>query len=117
LVTRPALAAAMLLLSGCANVAYYFQSVTGQLDIWRRERAIEDVSRDAATPAALKARLAGAVKIREYAVRELGLPDNDSFRRYADLERPYVLWNVFAAPEFSVRPERWCFPFVGCVTY
>ena len=113
------LAAALLLplFAGCSSVGYYFQSVSGQLDIWRRERPIEAVSRDAATPPELKARLAGAVKIREYAVRELGLPDNDSFRRYADLGRPYVLWNVFAAPEFSVRPESWCFPFVGCVTY
>ncbi len=55
--------------------------------------------------------------IREFASRELALPDNDSYRRYADLGRPFVLWNVFAAPEFSVAPVQSCFPFAGCVSY
>ena len=54
---------------------------------------------------------------RDFASRELGLPDNDSYRSYADLGRPYVVWNVFAAPEFSVEPRRWCFPIAGCVVY
>ena len=46
-----------------------------------------------------------------------GLPDNKSYRSYADLERPYVVWNVFATDEFSVEPRRWCFPIAGCVVY
>jgi predicted aminopeptidase len=28
-----------------------------------------------------------------------------------------VVWTVFAAPEFSVQPLRWCFLFAGCVSY
>jgi predicted aminopeptidase len=116
---RLSLAAALLLplLAGCANVSYYFQSVTGQIDIWRRERAIEEVFSDPAAPDALKQKLAAVLKIRNFASRELGLPDNPSYRSYADLERPFVTWNVFAAPEFSVHPLQWCFPMVGCVTY
>ena len=106
-----------LLFAGCANVEYYYQSVSGQLEIWRRERAIEEVFRDPAAPDALKQQLAGVLKIREFASRELGLPQNESYRRYADLQRPFVVWNVFAAREFSVHSERWCFPWVGCVTY
>jgi predicted aminopeptidase len=106
-----------LLLAGCANIDYYYQSVSGQIDIWRRERAITDVFGDPAAPDALKHKLAGVLKIREFASRELGLPENQSFRRYADLQRPFVVWNVFAAREFSVHAERWCFPWVGCVTY
>ena len=113
------LAAALLplLLAGCANVGYYYQSVAGQIEIWRRERAITDVFGDPAAPDALKHKLEGVLKIREFASRELGLPENQSFRRYADLQRPFVVWNVFAAREFSVHAERWCFPWVGCVTY
>jgi predicted aminopeptidase len=112
------LAAAMLLLvSGCANVGYYWQSVSGQLGIWRRERPIEEVINDTATPEALRQKLAAVVRIRDFASRELGLPDNRSYREYADLGRPYVVWNVFAAPEFSVQPARWCFLFAGCVSY
>jgi len=105
------------LLSGCANVGYYFQSVSGQFGIWRRERPIEDVMADSASAPALKERLARVLEIRAFASRELGLPDNDSFRRYADLERPFVVWNVFAAPEFSVQPLQSCFLFAGCVSY
>ena len=54
---------------------------------------------------------------RDFASRELGLPDNGSYRSYADLSAPYVVWNVVAAPEFSVEPQRWCFPIAGCVAY
>lgn len=112
-----AAALALLALSGCANFGYYVQSVQGQLEIWRRERPIEAVLQDPATPDALKQRLAAALQIREFASRELGLPDNASYRRYADLGRPYVVWNVFATPELSLEPRRWCFPFAGCVSY
>jgi predicted aminopeptidase len=107
----------VILLGGCANFSYYVQSVTGQLDIWRRERPVEDVVKDPATPAALKEKLARVQAIREFASHGLALPDNASYRRYADLGRPYVVWNVFAAPEFSVKPVQWCFLFAGCVGY
>lgn len=107
----------LLVLGGCANFGYYLQSVSGQLDIWKRERAIENLVLDPATPAALKAKLATVLRIREFASSELGLPRNESYRRYADLERPYAVWNVFATPEFSTEPEQWCFLFAGCVGY
>ena len=110
-------AALLPLISSCANVSYYFQSVTGQFDVWRRERPIEDVIADPATAQALKDRLGRGLEIRAFASRELGLPDNASYRRYADLGRPFVVWNVFAAPEFSVQPLQSCFLFAGCVSY
>jgi predicted aminopeptidase len=117
--TRAALIAVCvaLLMSGCTNLGYYLQSVSGQLDIWRREQAIEDVVRDPATSVPIRDKLARIVEIRDFASRELKLPENRSYRRYADLERPFVVWNVFAAPEFSVRPVQWCFMFAGCVGY
>jgi predicted aminopeptidase len=105
------------LLGGCASVDYYWQSVSGQMDLWRRERPIEEVMADPASPQALKDRLARVLEIRAFASGELGLPDNASYRRYADLGRPFVVWNVFAAPEFSVQPLPSCFPFAGCVSY
>ena len=112
------LAAALLpLLGACSNVGYYWQSVSGQLDVWRRERPVEEVIADPVAAPALKDRLKRVLEIRAFASRELGLPDNGSYRRYADLERPFVVWNVFAAPEFSVKPLEWCFPFAGCVRY
>jgi predicted aminopeptidase len=107
----------LLALAGCAEFGYYMQSTGGQFDIWNRERPIGDVIADPATPAALREKLEGVRRIREFASRELGLPDNASYRRYADLGRPFVVWNVFATPEFSTKPVRWCFPVAGCVGY
>ena len=107
----------LLLLSGCGNFSYYLQSVGGQLEIWRREAPIEQLLEDPAIAPPLKAQLQRALRIRDYASRELGLPDNRSYRGYADLARPFVVWNVFAAPEFSVVPRQWCFAVAGCVNY
>ena len=56
-------------------------------------------------------------RIRDFASKELGLPDNASYRSYADIHRPYVVWNVVAAPELSTEPRQWCFPVAGCVAY
>lgn len=106
-----------LLLGSCANISYYFQSVSGQLEVWRRERPIAELLSDADISMSLKQRLGTVMRIREFASRELGLPDNQSYRSYADVQRPFVVWNVFAAPEFSVKPVKWCFMFVGCVNY
>lgn len=83
----------------------------------RKRQPIERVLDAPATPPALREQLAEIKSIRDFASRELGLPDNGSYRSYADLGRPYVVWNVVAAPEFSVDAKQWCFPIVGCVAY
>ena len=110
-------AAVLLLIGGCANIGYYWQSVKGQFDVWSRQQDIATVLGDANTPEATRDRLARVQQMREFAVRELALPDNASFTRYADLKRPYVVWNVFATPELSLKPVTWCFPIAGCVSY
>ena len=102
---------------GCTNAGYYTQSVRGHLKLMSAREPIDEVVADPATPEALKARLLRVLDARDFAVTELKLPDNGSYRSYADLGRPYVLWNVVAAPEFSVDPKSWCFLFVGCVSY
>jgi len=114
------------LVSGCGTLGYYAHAVNGQLDILARSRPIEDLLNGTATgdaepagalPEALRRRLATILRIRTFATETLGLPDNGSYREYAELERPAVAWNVIAAPEFSLVPERWCYPFAGCVPY
>jgi len=108
---------AVLLLSGCETLAYYAQAINGQLTLMSRAQPVASVIADPATPEALRERLELARSIREYASRELKLPDNGSYRSYADIGRPYVVWNVVAAPEFSVEPLESCFPVAGCVPY
>jgi len=114
---RFAAAAAALLLSACAAVDYYEQAAAGHLDVMRRAVPIDEKLRTPDTPAPLRAKLERALAIREFASRDLALPDNGSYRSYADLGRPFVVWNVFAAPEFSVKPVQSCFVFAGCVSY
>jgi len=105
------------LLQGCVAAEYYAQAIGGHLDVISRAVAIDDRLGDPGVPQALRDKLRRVTEIRDFASRELGLPDNGSYRRYAELERPFVVWNVFAAPEFSIRPVESCFPFAGCVSY
>jgi predicted aminopeptidase len=113
LIARLALAAAALGFSGC----YYLQLAAGQFEMNRRREPIAELVARDDTDAALRRQLDYASRARDFAISELGLPDNGSYRSYADLGRPYATWNLFAAPEFSVEPQRWCYPVAGCVAY
>jgi predicted aminopeptidase len=104
-------------LSGCETLAYYAQAVSGQVSLMSSTRSVDALLADKATPAALRERLVLARSIRDYASRELKLPDNGSYRSYADIGRPYAVWNVVAAPEFALAPLQSCFPVAGCVSY
>ena len=106
-----------LALTGCATVDYYAQSVTGHLGLMARERPVEKVIEAPDTTPRLAARLRTALEIRDFASDTLALPANASYRRYVELDRPYVVWNVVAAPELSLEPRRWCFPVAGCLSY
>lgn len=101
------------LLEGC----YYVQAASGQWEVMRKREPVADVINDPDTSPELAARLQLLDDARDFSIRELGLPDNDSYRTYADLERNYVVWNVVAAPEFSLDPKTWCYPVAGCVSY
>ena len=106
-----------LLVGGCVQFDYYLQAAKGQMALLSDARPIDDWLADPEVSTKLKARLAKVREIRRYAARELDLPDNDSYKNYADLKRPYVLWNVVATPALSMKPESWCFPIAGCVNY
>ena len=114
---RVLLAAGLLApLSGCGTM-YLAQAAGGQFHVLEARRPIDKVVADPATPAPLRTRLMDVRAARDFAVTELHLPDNRSYRTYADIKRPYVVWNVVATPEFSVEPKHWCFPIAGCVAY
>jgi predicted aminopeptidase len=105
--------AALLSLEGC----YYVQAARGHMDVMQRRRAVAAVLGDPNAPEDLKGRLELVQAARHFSVEELQLPDNGSYRSYADLEREFVVWNVLAAPEFSLQAKQWCFPVAGCVAY
>ncbi len=112
---RAALAVAVL--SSVSGGCYLMQSAAGQLQLMSKRQPIIKVIDDPATPAPLRSQLQAVASIRDFASTQLKLPDNGSYRSYADVGRPYVVWNVVAAPEFSVDPKEWCYPIVGCVAY
>lgn len=124
---RPALLAASLCLasllglSGCAawtdGPAYWWQSAAGHLDLIRRAEPASSLIADPATDPQLRERLQRALEIRGFASRELALPENDSYTRYVAIDRPFVVWNVFAAPPLSLKLRQSCFPVAGCVGY
>ncbi|NQD91485.1 aminopeptidase [Pseudomonas sp. CrR25] len=109
--------AALLLLGGCNTLDYYTHLTRGQLQVLQARQPIDALLADPTLAAPLRQRLGLALRARRFASAELGLPDNRSYRLYADVQRPYVLWNLFAAAEFSVEPELHCFPIAGCVAY
>ncbi len=105
------------LAGGCSTIGYYAQSMHGHFSMLHEARPIDTLLADPQLDPKLRAKLERVVEIRAYASRELGLPDNRSYTEYADLHRPFVLWNVYAAPELSLELRKSCFPVAGCVGY
>ena len=105
------------LVPACSTLGYYSQAISGHLDLISRERPVAEVIEDKASSAELKRKLVLSQRVRQFASEALHLPDNDSYKQYADLERPYVVWNVVATPAYSIKPKEWCYFIVGCLSY
>ncbi|MCR4346375.1 MAG: aminopeptidase [Sulfuricaulis sp.] len=114
---RPTTLLLLAFVTGCANPGYYLHAISGQIEILNKRRPVEEVLNDPVTTPQTRQQLKLVQCLRDFASSELGLPDNRSYRTYADLERPFVVWNVFATPELSLEPKQWCFVFAGCVSY
>ena len=101
----------------CRSLPYYNQVINGQMEIMRNSEPISDLVDNPETPAKLRKKLIFIQSVKDFAEKELHLPVNGHYLSYAALDRPYVVWNVFAAAQFSLTPKTWCFPIVGCVSY
>lgn len=112
-----AIVIAIAVAAGCSTLGYYAQSIQGHFAMMRSARPIPDIVADPSIAETLKQRLQRAERMRAFASRELALPENASYRSYADLQRPFVIWNVFATPELSLDLKQWCYPVVGCAAY
>jgi predicted aminopeptidase len=103
--------------TGCQTIYYYGQAIDGQLGILMRREPIEELIEDPEIDETLKHRLFFILDVRKFAQADLHLPVENNYLSYVDLNRSYVMWNVFAAPEFSLEPKTWCYPIAGCVAY
>jgi predicted aminopeptidase len=107
-------------LVSCANFAgpgYYTQLTAGEIHILLNSTPIPAILNDKQAPEELKKNLRSVLEMREFAIRELGLPANESFTAYMDIGREFVTWSLTATPEFSMQPKIWCFPFSGCSSH
>lgn len=105
------------LLVSCETVSYYTQAARGQLEILTGREDIHKLLDDPTLTPQLREKFTAVLAIRDFAETELRLPVANNYLTYVDLNREHVVWNVFAAPEFSVDPVSWCYPVAGCVTY
>src|SRR4051794_12447163 len=105
------------LFTGCQTMSYYKQAVKGQYQILASRRPISEVLADPNAPETLKHKLRLVLEVREFANKEFNLPIKGYYQKYADLHRDYVVWNVHAAPEFSLEPKSWWYPVVGEAKY
>jgi predicted aminopeptidase len=112
-----AMLTAMAAVSGCHELGFYAQAIHGQYEILARQMPVEELVADPATPADLKAKLQLVRDLRTFAEQELKLPVNGHYRKYSDLHRPFVVWNVQATPQFSLEPKTWWYPLVGSLEY
>lgn len=118
MIRRGIVAAVLLLgLSGCATLDYYAHLASGQYALLAARKPIAKLVAEPSTSDALRARLELALDARAFASEMLALPRNGSYTEYADVGRPWVLKNLFAAKEFSLDPVEQCFPIAGCVAY
>lgn len=109
--------AATLAVSACSTLSFYSQSVRGQLSLLASRQDIRSLLKDENLDPKLRQELTLALEIRRYASGTLHLPDNESYTSFVDIHRSNLIWSVFAAPELSLKPRTWCFPFAGCVPY
>ncbi|WP_367871630.1 aminopeptidase [Luteolibacter sp. Populi] len=107
----------VLLAASCQTAQFYSQAVSGQLEIMRKSQPIPPILADPATPPKLKRQLESVQEIRRFASGHLTLPGDESYGKYADLGRPYVVWTLYAAPEFSLEPKTWWYPTLGKLDY
>lgn len=107
----------LLSLAGCQSLAYYGQAVQGQWQLLQQRQSLTRLLQDPALPEPRRRELELVRQVRAFARTELGLDVSGQYDSFVELERPFVVWNVLAAPEFSLQPRRWCFPIAGCVSY
>lgn len=106
-----------LTVSACTSFGYYMDLMAGHSKLLEQQKPVAELVNDENTPKRLRKLLVKSQKIRDFASKRLFLPENDSYRQYADIKRPYALWNVIATKEFSIEPKKWCYIFVGCMSY
>ena len=105
------------MLNGCSTIGYYSQAVSGHLSLMMAGEPVEKILANNETPLELRGKLSLTQQARHFAAQRLALPVGDAFSDYVEINRPWVVVNLVAVPEFSLEPHRWCYPVLGCQAY
>ena len=101
------------LLNGC----FLWHVSVGQLKLLSRRQPVEEVLSQATLSEQEQDKLRLIMRVRLFAMDQLGLHVDDSYTTFVDVGGPYVTYNVSAAPKDALRPYVWWFPIVGRVPY
>lgn len=104
-------------LCGCQTAQFYGQAIRGQCQVLTRREPIAQLLADPGTPLELREKFQLVLRLRAFARDELSLPVGSHYLTYADLGRRFAVWNVHAAPPFSLEPKTWWYPLVGRLKY
>lgn len=107
---------ALLLLSGC-QIGYYGHITRGHLSLMGDRQPVTEVLEDDTLTGHQRQQLLLSQQLLIFAGQRLDLPVNKVYRDYVSLSEDWVVWNLFAAPEFSFEPYNWCYPLIGCAGY
>jgi len=111
------LLAAAAAVTGCQTIRFYGQAIRGQYQILANQTSVDELIADPETPEELRRQLQLVRQLRAFADTNLALPVDGHYARYVDVRRPYVVWNVQAAPPFSLEAKTWWYPLVGSLEY
>ena len=103
--------------AGCETLQFYRQAAWGQWQIMHARQDVEALLARPHTEATLARQLALSREILAFGAEHLHMPSDGRYGAYVDLQRDYVLWNVFAAGPYSLDGDQWCYPIVGCAPY
>ncbi|MEO6181514.1 MAG: aminopeptidase [Verrucomicrobiota bacterium] len=102
---------------GCQSIGYYKQAFSGQMEMLSNQQPIPALIENPNTSPKLKEKFRLILALRQFAKTKLNLPTGNHYLAYVDLHRSNAVWNVYAAPELSLKPKSWWFPVVGSVSY
>ena len=105
-----------LLLGGC-QAGYYTHLLTGHAGFMADREALEDVLATDTLTEHQRHQLLLSRTLLRFADEHLALPADNVYRHYVALPHDWVVWNLFAAEEFSLAPHQYCYPLVGCAAY
>lgn len=101
--------------TGCQS-GYYLHLAKGQWELSRQAKSFAwwheqqpQVERDQ--------KLQQTLATLAFAEAELGFDTGKLYLRYAELDRPYVVWVITATQPFSFAPYQWCYLLIGCAPY